>query len=172
MRHPVLSMLVHSRRRDGRIKKMKSLLGAVGCWVLLVLPIAVEPAAAQQSGIDPCTLVTAGDLAAITHQKVDGPKPQATDICAWQIAGSFAITIQYNETGQAGFDNAKSLTRGAKPGPGIGDAAFVFVSVAGFDAVHVVKHGHYVVITYQGGSNAADRLQAVEAMAGKAAEQL
>lgn len=107
-----------------------------------------------------------------THQKVAGPRPQAANICAWQIAGSFAITIQYNETGQGGFDNAKSLTQGTKPVPGIGDAAFVFVSAAGFDAVHVVKHDHYVVITYQGGSNAADRLQAAEAMASKAAGKL
>ena len=146
---------------------MKYMLGAAGCWALLALPTA-----AQQSGINPCALVATADVAAITRQKVDGPKPQGAGICAWQIAGRFALTIQYNETGQAGFDNAKSRTQGAKPVPGIGDAAFVFVSAAGFDAVHVVKHDHYVVITYQGGSNAADRLQATEAIAGKAAGKL
>jgi hypothetical protein len=146
---------------------MKHLLGAVACWALLALP-----AAAQQNGIDSCALVTTADLATITRQKVDDPKPQGVGICAWQIAGRFAISIQYNETGQAGFENAKSLMQGVKPVPGIGDAAFVFVSAAGFDAVHVVKHDHYVVITYQGGSNAADRLEATEAIAGKVAGNL
>jgi hypothetical protein len=146
---------------------MKHILGAAGCWALLALP-----AAAQQSPIDPCALVATADLQAITHQKVVGPKPQGVGICAWQIAGGFALSIQLNETGQAGFANAQSRTQGAKPVSGIGDAAFVFVSAAGFDAVHLVKHDHYVVITYQGGSNAADRLQATEAIAGKAAGKL
>ncbi len=146
---------------------MKCMLGAAGCWVLLA-----PPTAAQQSAIDPCALVATADVAAVTRQKVDGPKPQSVGICAWQIAGSFALTIQYNETGQAGFDNAKSRTQGTKPVPGIGDGAFIFVSAAGFDAVHVVKHDHYVVITYQGGSSAADRLQAVETIAAKVAGKL
>lgn len=145
---------------------MKSMLWTA-CWTLIALP-----AAAQPSGVDPCALVTTADLATITRQKVDGPKPQGVGICAWQIAGRFAITIQYNETGQGGFDNAKSLTQGAKPVPGIGDAAFVFVSAAGFDAVHVVRHDHYVVVTYQGGNSAADRLQAAEGIAGKVASNL
>jgi hypothetical protein len=146
---------------------MKHILGAAGFWVLLALP-----AAAQQKGIDSCALVATADLQAITHQNVSGPKPQGAGICAWQIAGGFALSIQYNETGQAGFDNAKSRTQGTKPVAGIGDAAFVFVSAAGFDAVHLVKHDHYVVITYQGGSSATDRLKATEAIASKVAGQL
>jgi len=146
---------------------MKHILGAAGCWALLALP-----AAAQQSPIDPCALVATADLQAITHQKVVGPKPQGVGICAWQIAGGFALSIQLNETGQAGFANAQSRTQGAKPVSGIGDAAFVFVSAAGFDAVHLVKHDHYVVITYQGGSSAADRLQATEAIANKVSSKL
>ena len=143
------------------------MLGPAGCCVLLALATA-----AQQSHVDPCALVATADIAAITGQTVDGPKPQGSGICGWQIAGRFALTIQYNETGQAGFNNAKSLTQGVKPVSGIGDAAFVFVSAAGFDAVHVVKHDHYFVITYQRSSNAAERLQTTEAIAGKAAGKL
>jgi hypothetical protein len=97
------------------------MLGVAGCCVLLALPTA-----AQQSHLDPCALVATADIAAITGQTVDGPKPQGIGICAWQIAGRFALTIQYNETGQAGFNNAKSLTQGVKPVSGIGDAAFRF----------------------------------------------
>jgi len=148
---------------------MKWILGAAAC---VGLSASVLPTAAQQSAIDTCALATAAELQAITHQPVQGPKPQAAGICAWQIAGRFAITIQYNETGRAGFDNAKSLTSGAKPVAGIGDAAFVFVSVAGFDVVHVVKRDRYLTITYQGGANAADRLQATEAIAAKVADKL
>jgi hypothetical protein len=138
------------------------------------LLLALAPSAkAQQGGdaVDTCALTTAAELQAIVHQPVRGPVPAGPGICAWQIGGMNAISIQYNATGQAGFDNAKSRTTNTVALSGIGDAAFAFVSAAGFVQVDVVKHNRFVVVIDQGGG-AATRLAAAKAIAAKVASRL
>ncbi|HEV8014219.1 MAG TPA: hypothetical protein VGP48_01735 [Stellaceae bacterium] len=141
--------------------------------VCLLLVLAPRADAQQPSGdaVDTCALATTAELQAIVNQPVRGPLPGGPGICAWQIGGMNAISIQYNATGQAGFDNAKSRTTNTVALSGIGDAAFAFVSAAGFVQVDVVKHNRFVVVIDQGGG-AATRLAAAKAIAAKVASRL
>jgi hypothetical protein len=133
---------------------------------------ALAPVFAQAPAGSPptdlCTRVSNADLQAIVHQAVQGPQRDAVGTCIWRIGGMNAITIQPNETGKAGFDNARSLTANTIALSGIGDDAFAFVSQAGFVQISLVKNNRFVVVVYQGGSNAT-RLDAAKAIAAKVA---
>ncbi len=129
----------------------------------------IHAASAQSSNGAPnlCTMVSNSDLQAILHQTVQGPQRDAIGTCVWRIAGMNAVTIQPNETGQAGFENARKLTANTIALSGIGDGAFAFVSQAGFAQVSFVKRDRFIVVIYQGGT--ATRLDAAKAIAAKVA---
>jgi hypothetical protein len=138
--------------------------------ILALFPIA-RAEAQDNAAPDLCALVSNADLQAILHQAVQGPQRDSIGTCTWRIAGMNAVTIQPNETGQAGLNNARSRTANTIALSGIGDDAFAFVSQAGFAQVSFVKHGRFVVVIYQGGSNAT-RLDAAKAIAAKVASGL
>ena len=59
--------------------------------------------------------------------------------------------MQAPGTGRPGFDNAKSRISPTVAVSGIGDAAFVFMSVAGFVEIDLVKADKYYTDTEDSG---------------------
>lgn len=115
-------------------------------------------------------MITGDEAQQALGERVQPPQGQPFGICQWRGTGTDGISIQPVETGQAGFENAKARTSNTVALSGIGDAAFAFVSQAGFVQVHLLKNGRYVVITVQsrGGAN----LNAAKAVAAKVASRL
>ena len=118
-----------------------------------------------------CRSISNADLQAVLHQTVQGPQRDPIGTCIWRIAGMNAVTLQPNETGQAGFENARKRTANTIAVSGIGDDAFAFVSQAGFVQISFVKHDRFVIVIYEGGTNAT-RLDAAKAIATRVARGL
>jgi hypothetical protein len=121
-------------------------------------------------GVDSCAVVTMDDVQAALKQRVPPPRRDGSGACTWRGTSGDALTIQGIETGQAGFENAQARTHNIVAVAGIGDAAFAFVSQAGFVQLNAVKNNHYVVVTLQ--KSGAGVLDAAKAIAAKIASNL
>jgi hypothetical protein len=110
-----------------------------------------ENESGQYTGPDPCSILTLADAnEAMGYTVVNAPHP-GQPVCQYQSAGyqhaGEGVTLEVNPGGREKFAFARDRVIGAKPVAGIPDAAFEFVSVAGFAQVYVIKRELYFTIT-------------------------
>ena len=151
-----------------RQRRRVGLSGAI--LFALITPIAICGAlGAEAGGI--CSLLTTAEVAAALNEKIQPAQSRGPDGCFWQGTGTDSVIVQAPGTGRPGFDNAKSRISPTVAASGIGDAAFVFVSVAGFVEIDLVKADKYytVLVQTQGGKGAQ---AAAEGLAAKVANRL
>jgi len=138
---------------------MKKILPCLVAMLICVLALAawdVQHSAAQSeavdqgySGPDPCSLLTLADATAAMGSPVVNAPHLGTNVCQYQSptqAGD-GVTLEVNSGGREKFDFDRDRVIGAVPLSGIGDGAFVFVSVAGFAQVSVIKGALYFTVT-------------------------
>ena len=105
----------------------------------------------EYTGPDPCSILTLADAnEAMGYAVVNAPHP-GQPVCQYQSAGyqhaGEGVTLEVNPGGREKFAFARDRVIGAKPVAGIPDAAFEFVSVAGFAQVYVIKRELYFTVT-------------------------
>jgi hypothetical protein len=108
-----------------------------------------EPVDEGYTGPNPCSLLTLADATAAMGSKVVNAPHEGTNLCQYQSptqAGD-GVTLEVNDGGREKFDFDLHRVIGAAPLTGIGDGAFVFVSVAGFAQVSVMKGALYFTVT-------------------------
>jgi hypothetical protein len=110
-----------------------------------------ENASGEYTGPDPCSLLTLADAnEAMGYTVVNAPHP-GTSVCQYQSNGyqhtGEGVTLEVNPGGREKFAFARDRVIGAKPVAGIPDAAFEFISVAGFAQVYVIKRELYFTVT-------------------------
>ena len=96
-----------------------------------------------------CNLLTAQEVGAVLNAQIQPPRSMQTGGCIWRGTGTDSVTLEAPGTGRPGFYNAKSRTSATVSLTGIGDAAFVFTSVAGFVQVSFVKGGTFLTLLVQ-----------------------
>jgi hypothetical protein len=134
--------------------------------------LARQPAPPPRpGGTDPCSLVTKEDVETALRGPVRAPEPDKVGGCFWQGAAGDGLSVQVFDTGQTGFNAAKSHSVGTMAFPGIGDEAFGFVSLAGFVQINLIKNGRYVAITLQSQRDPA-KLETAKTLARKIAGRL
>jgi hypothetical protein len=157
----VLELLAEMPGKRQRIRMMASMKKILPCFVAMLIGVLalgawdVQYSAAQEAvdqgytGPNPCSLLTLADAtAALRSPVVNAPHP-GTGVCQYQSptqAGD-GVTLEVISGGRDQFDAARNNTSAAVPVAGIGDAAFVFVSVAGFAQVSVIKGLLYFTVT-------------------------
>jgi len=108
-----------------------------------------------------CALLTAADAKTALNGPV-GAVRQGGDSCDYPgNAPGSSVEVEVYETGRPGFDNARSETQGASSLSGVGDAAFVFSSPAGFVQVSVVKGSTFFVVTVANDADSQRQSRAV-----------
>jgi len=137
------------------MKKILPWLVAMLIGVLALTAWDLHYSAAQEAvdqgytGPNPCSLLTLADAtAAMGSPVVNAPHP-GTSVCQYQSptqAGD-GVTLEVINGGRDQFDAARNSTSATVPLTGIGDDAFVFVSVAGFAQVSVIKGPLYFTVT-------------------------
>jgi hypothetical protein len=105
----------------------------------------------EYTGPDPCSLLTLADAnEAMGYTVVNAPH-EGTNVCQYQSSGyqhaGEGVTLEVNPGGREKFAFARDRVIGAKPVAGIPDAAFEFISVAGFAQVYVIKRELYFTVT-------------------------
>jgi len=110
------------------------------------------PAPAPSASAGPCTLLTASDAAAVMRSPVMTPRDDPyTKTCYYNaqspMAAGDGVALQLIDGGRSKFDFDHQRISYTKPLTGVGDAAFEFVSAAGFVQVYVLKGGQYFSIT-------------------------
>jgi hypothetical protein len=136
----------------------------------LITPVTIcGVLGAEAGGI--CSLLTTAEVAAALNEKIQPAQSRGPDGCLWQGTGTDSVMVQAPGTGRPGFDNAKSRMSPTVAVSGVGDAAFAFVSVAGFVEIDLVKADKYytVLVQTQGGKGAQ---AAAEGLAAKVASRL
>ena len=94
-----------------------------------------------------CDLLKSADAKTALNGAV-GAQQQGGDGCSFAgTAPGSSVELEVYDTGRPGFDNARSRISPVTNLPGVGDAAFVFSSAAGFVQVSVVKNGTFFVVT-------------------------
>jgi hypothetical protein len=121
--------------------------------------------------ITACSLLTQEEVENALRQRVGSPEPDKAGGCSWRGLGGGAVTVQVFETGQRGFNAAKSRSIRSTPLPGIADEAFGFVSLAGFVQIQLIKNGHFVGITLESQRDPS-KLETAKALATKIAGSL
>jgi hypothetical protein len=133
--------------------------------------LAQQPAPPPKpGGISACSLVTQDEVESAMRQRMASPEPDKVGGCNWRGSGD-GLTVQVFDTGQAGFNAARSHSVGTMTFPGIGDDAFGFVSLAGFVQINLIKNGHYVAITLQSQRDPS-KLETAKTLAQKIAGRL
>lgn len=133
---------------------------------LALLMAAATPAVAQSD--KPCDVMDDATVSAAfgaAAWRDRNPQSLLPGLCEWRskgVAGD-GLTIQVDDGGQDkyDFDRAKLPVNDIA---GVGDAAFAFVSPAGFVQLGMMKGGIYVAIILQV-QNAPDVLDRAEALA-------
>ena len=100
------------------------------------------------SGADTCALLTSAEAASALHAPNVTVTRQALGICdikAPSRAGD-GITIQPDDGGPSKYAFDRNRISNVRDVSGVGDKAFVFASVAGFDELHILKGSRYVVV--------------------------
>ncbi len=120
---------------------------------------------------DACSLLTVTEASAALGERVQAPQAIQADSCLWRGTGTATVTVESPGTGRPGFDNAKSRTSPVTALSGIGDAAFEFVSAAGFVQISLVKADRFLTLVVQAG-NAKTARSAAEGIAAKIASRL
>jgi hypothetical protein len=137
------------------MNKILSCLGAMVIGFLALAAWEVPYSAAQEAvdqgytGPNPCSLLTLADATAAMRSPVVNAPHLGTGVCQYQSptqAGD-GVTLEVINGGRDQFDAARNNTSPTVPVPGVGDDAFVFVSVAGFAQVSVIKGSHYFTVT-------------------------
>jgi len=108
------------------------------------------PAPAPSASPGPCAFLTASDAAAVMGSPVMAPRDDHwTKTCYYnsRSVGGDGVALQLIEGGRSKFDFDHQRISYTKPLSGVGDAAFEFVSVAGFVQVYVLKGSQYFMIT-------------------------
>jgi hypothetical protein len=141
--------------RGSGMKKILPCFVAMLIGVLALTAWDVQYCAAQDAvdqgytGPNPCSLLTLADATAAMRSPVVNEPHLGTGVCQYQSptqAGD-GVTLEVINGGRDQFDAARNNTSAAVPLAGIGDAAFVFVSVAGFVQVSVIRGSLYFTVT-------------------------
>ena len=126
------------------------LIGALALAVWDVQYSAAQEAVDQgYTGPNPCSLLTLADATAAMGSPVVNAPHLGTGVCQYQSptqAGD-SVTLEVINGGRDQFDAARAGASSTVPLTGIGDSAFVFVSVAGFAQVSVIKGPLYFTVT-------------------------
>jgi hypothetical protein len=138
-----------------RMKKILVCFVAMLVGILALATWDVQYSTAQEAvdqgytGPDPCTLLTLADATAAMGSPVINAPHLGTGVCQYQSptqAGD-GVTLEVINGGRDQFDAARDNTSPTILLPGIGDSAFMFVSVAGFAQVSVIKGSLYFTVT-------------------------
>jgi len=117
-----------------------------------------------------CSLLTHEEIQSALNEQVSEPEPDRVGGCSWRGRGEDALTIQENNTGRSGFDNAKARSAGTQAISGIGDEAFGFVSLAGFVQIQFIHHNRFIAFTLQ--SSNPSKFEIAKSLAAKIASRL
>ncbi len=113
------------------------------------IAMAVLLAAAPARALDACDLLTTADADEATSGAVTRVPAGPANACYYQVrapAGD-GVSLQLIDGGRAKFDFDHKRMLNTTPLSGVGDAAFEFVSLAGFAQVYVIKGDTYFAIT-------------------------
>jgi hypothetical protein len=101
------------------------------------------------SGSDPCALLSEAEAAAVLGSPVTPARRSGGVLCQYnsRASASDSVAIQLIAGGRAKFDFDRDRLVAARQLDGVGDAAFEFVSLAGFAQVYVLSHERYFAIT-------------------------
>jgi hypothetical protein len=120
---------------------------------------------------DTCSLLTAEEISAALHERIQAPQSMPFSGCLWRGSGTDSVTVEAPGTGRPGFDNAEQRVSPIIPLSGIGDAAFAFVSAAGFVEIGLLKaDGFFTVLVQMRDAKAAR--SAAEVLAAKIAGRI
>ena len=137
------------------MKKILPCFTAMFVGILALAAWDVQQSAAQEAvdqgytGPNPCSLLTLADATAAMRSPVVNAPHLGTGVCQYQSptqAGD-GVTLEVINGGREQFDAARNNTSPTVLVPGVGDDAFVFVSVAGFAQVSVIKGSLYFTVT-------------------------
>jgi hypothetical protein len=103
--------------------------------------------------------------------RIQPPQAIQTGGCLWRGTGTDSVTLEAPGTGRPGFDNAETRISPVVRLTGIGDAAFVFVSAAGFVEVGFLKADNFFTLLVQARDVKSAR-SAAESLASKIASRL
>lgn len=111
-------------------------------------PPSRSPVHGSTSGA--CAIMTAADASAAMSSPVGNPRQDATGTCyyASQSSPGDGVSVQLLAGGRKQFDWVRGRLRGVVPLSGVGDAAFEFVSAAGFVQVYAVRKDQYFMVTF------------------------
>ena len=120
---------------------------------------------------DPCSLLTVEEVSAALNERIQAPQSIQSDGCLWRGAGTDSVTLEAPGTGRPGFDSAETKISPIVRLSGIGDAAFAFVSAAGFVEIGLVKADRFFTVLVQA-RDAKSARTAAELLASKIASRL
>ena len=122
---------------------------ALAAWDGQYSAVQSEPVDEGYTGPNPCALLTLADATAAMGSPVVNAPHEGTNLCQYQSPAQAGdgVTLEVNDGGREKFDFDLHRIIGAVPLTGIGDGAFVFVSVAGFAQVSVIKGARYFTVT-------------------------
>jgi len=98
---------------------------------------------------DTCRLLTTEEISAALHESIQAPQSMPFGGCLWRGSGTDSVTLEAPGTGRPGFDNAEQRVSPIIPLSGIGDAAFAFVSAAGFVEIGLLKADGFFTVLVQ-----------------------
>jgi hypothetical protein len=111
---------------------------------------------------DPCALLTSDDAQSALGSPVTPARPAgASCMYAGRSGTGASATLEIAEGGRSKFDFDRSRVQGTQNVTGVGDAAFVFISQAGFVQVYAVKGESYFVLTLANPSDTSRQAHAV-----------
>ncbi len=117
--------------------------------VVIGIALGISLAAAPARAFDACDLLTTPDADEATIGAVTRVPAGPANACYYQVrepAGD-GVSLELIDGGRAKFDFDHKRMHNTTALSGIGDAAFEFVSLAGFAQVYAVKGDTYFVVT-------------------------
>jgi hypothetical protein len=142
-----------------------------GSILIALITFPTGSASWGAEGTDICGFLTVEEVSAALHEQIHAPQPIQSGSCLWRGAGTDSVTVEAPGTGRPGFDNAKERISPTVPLSGIGDAAFAFVSAAGFVEIGLLKADRFFTVLVQMRDAKAAR-SAAELLASKVASRL
>jgi hypothetical protein len=123
------------------LQSARSMAGKVASPAALSRPPGSTP--------DPCAILTRTDATAAIGSQVLNPRRDTTGTCSYgsQVSPGESVSVQLLDGGHGKFDFDRVHMSGVASLSGVGDAAFEFVSVAGFVQVYALSGNQYFMVT-------------------------
>lgn len=125
---------------------LQSVRGSLG----QTAPSAPSESPVQGSTPNPCAILTRADAVAAMGSPVVNPRRDSTGTCYYgsQSKPGDGVSVQLLDGGREKFDFDRGRMSGVAPTSGVGDAAFEFVSAAGFVQVYALAGKQYFMVTF------------------------